>query len=445
MPPSRRMRVCVVVLGDVGRSPRMQYHAFALASRLADVDLIGGAGSELRREVAEHPGVHVRLLAQRPPALPAGGRARFLAASFGGALRQGAALLRALLSAPRPDVILLQTPPAVPTLLVALAAARLRDARLVVDWHNFGYALLALRLGAESPVVRAARWYERALGVRADVHLCVSGAMRVKLEEWGIEGAVVVYDRSPEWFAPVPAQRRREVRLRLERNLGAAGRSPPSAAPAHERTALIVSPTSWTADEDFSLLLDAAARADVAIGRREARGGEPPFPGLLILLTGKGALRELYEARMARLQLRRVSLRTLWVSPQEYPLLLGSADLGLCLHRSASGVDLPMKIADMFGCGLPVCAFDYGPCLTEQVRHGENGLLFSSSEQLAEQLLELFDGFPGRTPLLDRLRGGAAASGAEHWTAHWSARAEPLLRSLAPAPDRPRIDPQVEP
>ena len=432
------MRVCVVVLGDVGRSPRMQYHAFALASRLADVDLIGGGGSELRREVAEHPGLRLHLLADRRAAPPAGGRARFLAISFGRALAQGAELLRALLAVPRPDVILLQTPPAVPTLLLALLAARLRDARLVVDWHNFGYALLALRLGAGSPLVRGARWYERVLGARADAHLCVSGAMRAKLEEWGIEDAVVVYDRPPEWFAPVPAPQRREVRLRLERDLAAAPPSPLTAGLADGRTALIVSPTSWTADEDFSLLLDAAVRADEAICRRDERGGEPPFPGLLILLTGKGALRELYEARIAGLGLRRVGLRTLWLSPQEYPVLLGSADLGLCLHRSASGVDLPMKISDMFGCGLPVCAFDYGPCLAEQVRHGENGLLFSNAGQLAERLLELFDGFPARAPLLDRLRRGAAASGAEHWTAHWSARAEPLLRSLSPLRDQPQ-------
>src|SRR5262249_32722683 len=181
------------------------------------------------------------------------------------------------------------------------------------------------------------------------------------------------------------------------------------------RPALLVSPTSWTADEDFSVLVAAVQQCDERIRTHRRSETGDSFPPLFLVITGKGPLRDHWEARFAALLLETIHLRTVWLDADDYPLFLGAADLGLCLHRSASGLDLPMKLADMFGSGLPVCALDYGPCLAEQVQHGVNGLVFTTSAELADQMYTLFRGFPDHSPLLDHLRRNVQACAGRRW------------------------------
>jgi beta-1,4-mannosyltransferase len=419
----RRRRVAVVVLGDVGRSPRMQYHAVALAGCGADVDLIGYGGSATYPMLRENDRIRCHLLRPPPSQPTAGSQPAALVSALLKVLKQSLQVLWWLVFAlPRPDQILVQNPPAIPTLLLALVAARTRRTRLVIDWHNFGFSMLALRLGNTHPAVRLARWYEYAVARRADAHLCVSRAMQAVLAAEGNIQATILYDRPAEIFAPTAPADRCDLFRRLQAEIG----WPAVPCPDGQRPALIVSPTSWTADEDFDLLLDATMQCDQFSWERERATGQG-FPTLVVLITGKGPRRRQFEEQIRRLSLRKIQLRTLWLAFEDYASLLGAADLGLCLHRSASGIDLPMKIADMFGAGLPVCALNYGPCLAERVRDGETGLLFTTGRDLAEQLYELFKGFPHDRALLDKFRCNVSALRSPSWFDGWKAEAQSIF------------------
>ncbi len=422
------MRVAIVVLGDLGRSPRMCNHAIAAAQRGAEVDLVGYRGTRCSAEIEQHP--RIRIWRMRDPLARLPRRSvPSLARLLWRALLQHVQLLRVLVfAARRPERILVQCPPALPTLGVAWFAARVRGAKLVIDWHNFSSSLLAARSSAEDRIVRWIRTYERIVGRLADTHLCVSNGMKQELaERLGISDAIVLYDDPTARFTSLAqSERPAELRRLLAEYFPDFARWCDDA----RRPVCIVCPTSWTEDEDLAVLLDALALLEKRLDETAA-GSTSAFPKLLVLITGRGRLREGFERRIAGRAFERVEIGTAWLSAEDYPRLLAAADLGLCFHVSASGVDLPMKLVDMFGAGLPVCALDYGPGLSERFDRGKTGLAFSGSQQLADQLYELFADFPARTPHLDRLREGLAGSDRMRWEEGWQEAAEPVLLGRA--------------
>ncbi|KAM1792011.1 UDP-glycosyltransferase TURAN-like isoform X1 [Malus sylvestris] len=464
----KRGRACVVVLGDIGRSPRMQYHALSLARQASlEVDIVAYGGSEPHSALLEHQSIHIHKMQQWQTftrGLPNILRPFVLLIK---AVTQFVMLLWFLcIKIPAPDVYLVQNPPSVPTLMAVKWASWLRKSAFIVDWHNFGYTLLALSLGRSSRFVAIYRWFERYFGKMADGSLCVTRAMQHELaQNWGIK-ATVLYDQPPEFFRPASLEEKHKLFCRLDKNL----RQPlgvhdctstgsgevnteindtlfttlvgTDVTSKPHRPALIVSSTSWTPDEDFEILLEAAVMYDrrvAAILNEEDStkeevlwkdihsGKQYLYPRLLFVITGKGLEKQKYEEKISRLHLKRVAFRTMWLSAEDYPLLLGSADLGVCLHTSSSGLDLPMKVVDMFGCGLPVCAVSYS-CIKELVQVEKNGLLFSSSSELADELLMLFKGFPDACDSLKVLRNGAlemASSG--RWATEWEEHAKALI------------------
>jgi beta-1,4-mannosyltransferase len=405
----------------------MRYHAQALAAQGVDVDLVGFEGTPLPNAITTDPRITIHRIS------PARLRLRssltgsgYAAAGLFDAARVSWRLWRLLRRLKRPDLVLVQNPPAFPTLVVSWFSLHGRGVRFVIDWHNLGYSLLQLRLGRWHPAVRLARWYERRDARRVDANLCVSRGLAAFLDSrFGVKQAQVLYDRPASAFVAIERADRERFRQALFARLN-----------VHSGTVgFIVCPTSWTEDEDFDVIIEAVPYLEERIRGWEAAGNGRRFSDLVILVTGDGQRRGEFERRFAGLKARRVQLRARYLEPDDYPRVVGSADLGLCLHRSSSGLDIPMKVADLFGAGVPVCALDYGACLAERVRHGDNGLLFSNGRQLADVLFDLFETFPDDQRTLDRLRAGARKASRPTWEEGWVREARPvLLDALRPPP-----------
>jgi len=413
------MRAAVVALGDLGRSARMQYHAHALVSNGVDVDLVGLEGTPLSKRITDDPRITVhRIKGTRLRIRRSLYGSSYAVAGLFDAARLGLRLWRTLRDLPRPDLVLVQNPPAFPTFAVTWWSLRRRGVRFFVDWHNLGYTLLRLRLGHWHPAIRLARWLERRDARRVDANLCVSRGLAAFLESrFGVTNAHVLYDRPASAFVPIERGDRERHRQALFGRLGVHGGT----------VGFVVCPTSWTEDEDFDVIIDAVVRLEHRIRGWEAASRDRRFPDLVVLVTGDGERRAEFERRFAGLPARRIHLRARWLEPDDYPRVVGSADLGLCLHRSSSGLDIPMKIADLFGAGVPVLALDYGACLAERVRHGDNGLLFSTAEQLADIVFDLFENYPADQKRLERLRAGARKSSRPTWEEGWTREARPVL------------------
>uniref|UniRef100_A0A1A8QJB1 Asparagine-linked glycosylation 1 homolog (Yeast, beta-1,4-mannosyltransferase) n=2 Tax=Nothobranchius TaxID=28779 RepID=A0A1A8QJB1_9TELE len=396
-------RVCVLVLGDIGRSPRMQYHALSLSKHGYQVTLVGFLGSRPHQGVLDKKKIQIVAISE-VKGLQVGPKLVTYAMKV---VVQSLQLLRLLLTMKLQAHLLMQNPPGLPGIAVAWLVCALRGTTFIIDWHNYGYTIMALSLGAAHPVVRLAKWYEHLFGRLSTLNLCVTNAMKDDLQKnWGIE-ATTLHDRPASVFGKTSLSLQHELFCRLANTYpefqhpGSVGEETKAETTVftvcgpndgsvtlwRDRPALLVSSTSWTEDEDFSILLKALEEYEGYI-----RGGSL-LPSLVCVITG-------------------------------------SSDLGVCLHKSSSGLDLPMKVVDMFGCCLPVCAISFN-CLPELVKHDENGLIFRDSAELAEQLKSLLSGFPSLDGKLGAFRAKLCSSRDQCWDDNWDQTVLPLLRSLS--------------
>ncbi|TDH70905.1 hypothetical protein CCR75_002920 [Bremia lactucae] len=439
----------VMVLGDVGRSPRMQYHALSLARLSSNlrVTLLGYAGESCVPDVARQSNINVLTFSPLLQRLP---RKFFVLVAPMKVFLQLLQLFWLLLvTVGSLDLVLLQNPPTIPTFVVVWLCCRLKGAKFVIDWHNLGYTLLAISIGKGHPLVKVAKWVERVFGRKADANFCVTHVMQMWLHEtWQIK-ATVLHDKPPPFFKPTTLELQHELLTRVgdqlqhcndlvawekqaniedtlltrkQKNCHFTGLNGKDVVQSRDnRPAMVISSTSWTADEDFGILLSALEH----LNARTSSLDVTEFPNLLVVVTGKGPQKAMYLEKIQTLAFQRIRIATMWLEASDYPLLLGTADVGVCLHTSSSGLDLPMKVLDMFGCELPVCAIGFN-CLDELVQHGINGLVFNSSEQLSAQLFDLLQGYPKNTRQLDHLR--TSLKTVKRWPENWKRVAAPIFK-----------------
>uniref|UniRef100_A0ABM0M406 Chitobiosyldiphosphodolichol beta-mannosyltransferase-like n=1 Tax=Saccoglossus kowalevskii TaxID=10224 RepID=A0ABM0M406_SACKO len=372
--PGMDKRVCVLVLGDIGRHPRMQYHALSFARHGYHVDMLGYGGSKPHDELLSCKNITLHEMPQIPVlpkylmfhvfflfvVIP-----RIFHYGFKIILQSFILAVYLMLGISKPKLVLLQNPPALPTIGVASLICFLRGSKLFIDWHNYGYTILSMAVGKKHPLVKISKWYEKLFGRFSHDNLCVTNAMKEDLAvNWSIK-AVTMHDRPPLIFKQTSKSEQHKLFLRLSKDYAVFGASENKkyttaftrktsnggVESINERPALLISSTSWTEDEDFSILLSALEKYEAACC--ESSSG---LPKIVCAITGKGPMKEYYQGIIATKKFQHVHICTPWLAAEDYPLLLGSADIGICLHTSSSGLDLPMKVVDMFGCGLPVCA-----------------------------------------------------------------------------------------
>ncbi|CBH16497.1 glycosyltransferase, putative [Trypanosoma brucei gambiense DAL972] len=318
---------------------------------------------------------------------------------------------------------------------------------LVVDWHNFGYTVLR---NDGRPAV--AVWLYRLLECNlcfGDRNITVSKAMRRALLDVSKQSKVanrvddvwVMYDSAPSFFGLVPRSRFVQEVIRPvmsahsqdgEEVIGCS--LPPdwvlqSTAATDSRGIFIVASTSWTPDDDYTMVVEALKQVDEKL--QECSQGKDSKPtaakSVWLLVTGKGVARKRFEMAVAEAHLSSlVVVTTMYMqSYKHYAMALGAADVGLCMHNSSSGLDLPMKAVDMLGSGLPVVALRYKSL--HELLDDKRGWFFSNAEELGQVMwkqLILTNG-----PLLEKRRQ-VAQNGPGTWDENWGEVLMPLLTNL---------------
>ncbi|VUZ39094.1 unnamed protein product [Hymenolepis diminuta] len=450
---SAQPSVHLLVLGDVTRSPRIKNHAKSFAKEGWKVKLSGYMGN--RPDTDED--IQYCYLSEPPSCLDMLPRILSLPIKW---FFLSICLFFHLILHMKADILFVQSPPAVPTFSVVYFFAFFNGCLICIDWHNYGYTILSAASRRQTPIasiykfmeITFAAWFFNPNSHVKTSHFTVSEALKEDLlRRTGIE-ATVVYDRPTNEFKPTNLEDAHKLFLHLSqnypqlRNLSGSTEgtvftevtnSPKGSCQwRSDRPALVVSGCSWTPDDDFTVLMEALDIYNTVV----ASSPNIHYHKLICIVTGKGPLKTHFQSMIAGRNWEHVEVLTPWLEWSDYPLLLGSADLGVSLHHSTSDLDLPMKVVDLLGAEVPVLALTY-PALSELLPDGQLGYHFRTPNELADHLEQLlmpkedFQGV-GDSPDLARLRRNIRTLKQlpdMSWHTHWCSTVLPVCRQLVSA------------
>jgi len=433
--------VAVLVVGDLNRSPRMLNHCLSLTDsfeEINEVSLIGFNGGDIRSDISTNPKIKQYYISQGLNKLlrklP---RFLFIFVALIKIITQVLSLLWILFRIPKFKFLILQNPPGIPAMLICWIVCKIRGSKFIIDWHNYGYTILKVNNRPQFLVNLACK-YEKYLGKKSDVNFCVSQAEKRDLKkEFGIE-AVCLPDRpvkglfkflneneANELYKKYPNELSSLIDSHLPEN-------------KNNKPIVMISSTSWTPDEDFSLLLDSFIKTEEMIlehiedkdQKNLVNMTKDKIKKILFLITGRGPLRDKFMKKVAEAKLKYFEVKSIWLESDDYPKLLSLVDLGISLHYSSSGIDLPMKVVDMFSGCLPVASIYYDT-IVELVEENKNGFLFKNDKDLCKILKNVIVEYSttGKCEKIDKFRENLHKDlDKNDWVSQWKQRVIPSLK-----------------
>ncbi|KAG7193520.1 mannosyltransferase [Scheffersomyces spartinae] len=411
---TKRKSISIIVLGDLGHSPRMRYHALSLSKYEYVVNLVGYIESDIPIEIIDDPNIELYdiKMIKNQFNLP------FVVFAAYKVMFQVVSIFQLLFQLKGSNYIMIQNPPSLPLLLMVVVFTKLfsRRTKLVIDWHNLNYTILNLKYNnLNHPMVKFLKWYEKSLSGYADLNLTVTEQMKSFLvNEFNVESEKIItlYDRPNERFQPQKfgnddiQQQFPNIDMLM------------SGIPDNESYKIIISSTSFTPDEDFNILLDA-----LVLYQKDMQS-DRLLPPILCVITGKGPMKDQFLSTVRQLDFdpKQIIVKNVWLDPEEYPIMISMAKLGISLHTSSSGIDLPMKIVDMFGCGVPVISLQF-PAIGELVKDGVNGLITTKNNQKQDQSTQVYQLL--KQALMDNnlyqtIKNGAMEETKLRWDQNWT-------------------------